>query len=87
VAGALKELPGDVADALEKASKILEHERTLSTARLDRRLNELEKEKKLLEAQIAEAGLSATRSYKVELEKIKAQIDVAKNKKELAGLE
>ena len=87
VTGVLKELPGDVVGALEKANKIVEHERTLSTARLDRRLNELEKEKKLLEAQIAEAGLSATRTYKVELEKIKAQIDVAKNKKELAGLE
>lgn len=80
------ELPAAVFGSLEQANKILEQHRKLATSGIDMRIAELEQRKKLLETEAAHSGLAATVLERAELEKVKAQIDLLKNRKDLAAL-
>ena len=86
LAQSLAAAPAQVKEGLEGAKAIGDAVESLRQAPTLRRIQDLENRKKLIEAEIAFGGASAGRNLREELERVQGELDLAKAKKELAGL-
>ena len=81
LAETLGSVPGTVSDALGKAKSITDTIAGLRSAATDQRLAQIEKEVKIKQQELAQAGLLATEGTYVELEKLKRQADILTQQK------
>jgi hypothetical protein len=81
LAETLGSVPGTVSDALGKAKSITDTIAGLRSAATDQRLAQIEKEVKIKQQELAQAGLLATEGTHVELEKLKRQADILTQQK------
>ncbi len=75
--------PGQIKEALEQAASVSESVAKLRARGAERRLADLERRRKLLEAEIAEKGVLATRQQREELERLRVQAEIADARKKL----
>lgn len=80
---ATKELPEEVLDALNRADSIVDAHQKLRLQGIDHRLQELDREKKELDAEIALGDLIDTRALANRLKVVKAEKDLLTARKEL----
>ena len=81
--GTLKELPADVLASLEQANKIIDERQKLSLQGIEQRIAELEKQKSLIDKEIALDEAIDTRDLVEEQKRLKAEIDLLKARKDL----
>jgi hypothetical protein len=71
-------------ESVEQAGAVVEGLAKLCSAGAERRLAELKRRKDSIDAEIAEKGALATRAQREELDRLKAEIDIADARKKLA---
>ncbi len=81
---ALAAAPGQIKESVDQASAVTEGIAKLRAGGAERRLADLERRKKLVDAEIAEKGALATRAQREELERLNLQIEVADAQSKLA---
>jgi hypothetical protein len=85
MAAAAAQAPAQLVDALDQATKITGSLGTLRATAAQRRLDDLQREKKTIEAEIALKGDVASQDQQVQLAKIKAEADTLHLIKQLGG--
>lgn len=85
LATALGKAPAEVQSGLSTAQKLNDTIDTLRQAPSKRRTDDLEQRKKLIEDQIALAGVTGSRRLKEQLDKVNAELDLAKARNDLAA--
>jgi hypothetical protein len=86
IAGTLAGVPSSVTEGLDDAKALTDAVFALGQSGTSRQIQDLETRKKLLDAEIAFGGASAGRALREELERVQAELSLAKAKKDLASL-
>jgi hypothetical protein len=84
LSAALAAAPGQIQESIQQAVAVSEGLAKLRAAGAEKRLADIERRRKLLEAEIAEKGVLATRAQREKLEELKVRAEVAEAEKKLA---
>jgi len=84
---ALRDLPVELKASLEQANEIIDQQQKLDLQGIEQRIAELEKQKSLVEKEIALGGVLDTRRTTEEIARLKAEIDLLRARKDLGVAE
>jgi len=83
LSAAFSAAPGQIKESVDQAVAVMDNFSKLRAAGAERELADIERRRKILEAEIAEKGVLATRSQREELETLKVREQIAQTQKNL----